>query len=374
MLVHRGCMTTTPERQPISLSSYKDILAYVPHALGFHPRNSAVLLLIDDDRLEATLRVDLPPTEHAPDLEIWIGQVCRLLHRIPNIDDIAVVIYVAGNAGGSQVVPLSSLVAKLETALTHQSIRLRHAWCRQDSRIWTYGTEDGLDVQDVPALDTNETNLSMVLAGSAPLDQPWDGSGVPEWSNADDVLQLVGNQDANIMVSLDAWHESLSQPAAISTAELHSDPQRAAIHVGSLQTKLVRDLLPFLAGEGLESALDIIFGISVDEREGAVAPLADYLLGRGWYAPDWERVDRLWELSRDLLGVAQDEPRQALLCILAWIEWARGRGSMALVLLEQAVLENEKYELAMLLQKLMEHGVMPSWATDQLRAWRANFS
>lgn len=367
-------MTTTPERQPISLSSYKDILAYVPHALGFHPRNSAVLLLIDDDRLEATLRVDLPSTDEHLDLKIWNAQVVRLLHRIPNIEDVAVVIYAPEISGNQQCVPLANLVSELEDALAQQDIRIRHAWCRQGSRIWNYDTADGSDVQEIPALDTNETNLSMVFAGSSPLDQPWDGSGVPKWSNTDEVLQLLEVHEANLVVSLEAWNESLSRPANETTAALHADPLKTAMLVGSLQTKLVRDLLPFLAGEGIESALDTLFGISIDEREAAVAPLADYLLGRGRYAPDWQRVDRLWEVCRDLLGVAQGEPRQALLCILAWIEWARGRGSMALVLLNQAVLENETYELARLLQKLMEHGVMPAWATDQLRAWRANFS
>ncbi|UYQ79187.1 DUF4192 domain-containing protein [Glutamicibacter sp. JL.03c] len=346
----------------------------MPHALGFHPRNSAVLLLIDDDRLEATLRVDLPPTDEHPDLKIWIAQVVRLLHRIPNIEDVAVVIYAPENSRNHQCIPLANLVSGLEAALAQHDVRFRHAWCRQGSRIWNYDTADGSDVQEMPALDTNETNLSMVFAGSSPLDQPWDGSGVPEWPNTDEVLHLVEDHVANIVLSLEAWNESVSRPAEESTAALHADPRRAAMHVGSLQTKLVRDLLPFLAGEGIESALDTVFGISIDEGDAAIAPLSDFLLGRGWYAPDWQRVDRLWEVCRDLLGVAQGEPRQALLCILAWIEWARGRGSMALVLLNQAILENETYELARLLQKLMEHGVMPAWATDQLRAWRANFS
>ncbi|WP_334122253.1 DUF4192 domain-containing protein [Glutamicibacter sp.] len=367
-------MTTTPERHPISLSSYRDILAYVPHALGFHPKNSVVLLLVDDDRLEATLRVDLPPTENLSDLKMWITQVTRLLQRIPNIKDIAVVVYAPDDASEDNRAPFANLISELEVALARQTIGLRHAWCRQDSRIWDYDSEHDPVLQVVPALDTNETNLSMVLAGSAPLEKPWDGTGIPKWSNAQEILEVASTQENNIMLSLEVWHESLSLPFAEATGKLHADPVRASIHVASLDTKLVRDLLPFLAGEGLESALDVLFGISIDEREGAIAPLADYLLGRGWYAPDWERIDRLWAISRDLLGVAQGEPRQALLCLLAWVEWARGRGSMALVLLEQAVKENAEYELAGLLQRLMEHGVMPAWATDQLRAWRANFS
>lgn len=367
-------MTTTPERQPLSLSSYKDILAYVPHALGFHPRNSAVLLLIDDDRLEATLRVDLPPSTRREDVENWSSQVNRLLERIPSVQDVALVIYAPEDRLAQLDAPYSSLVNHLETTLSRRRIRLRHAWCLRASMIWDYDPEEGNCAKAVPSLVTNETHLSMVLAGSAPMDTPWDGTGVAKWSNSKDVLHLVVDQGGNVMECLEAWNRTLKMTQKDSESSLRDDPRLAALLLGSLQTKFVRDLLPYLAGQGLEDTLDMIFGVSFDAQEGAIAPLSDYLLGRGWYAPDWRRVDRLWEVARDLLGVACDDSRHALLCILAWIEWARGRGSMALALLNQAVEENEKYELAALLQKLMSHGIMPSWATDQLRAWRANFA
>lgn len=367
-------MTTTPERRPISLSSYRDILAYVPHALGFHPQNSAVLLLIDNDRLEATLRVDLPPTFRGEDIKTWTNQVLRLLARIPTIQDVALVIYAPEEQHAEAGTPYQKIVNSLEDALSQQDLRLRHAWCRRGAMLWDYDPEQSDCATEVPPLDTNETHLSMILAGSAPMERPWDGTGISEWSNSREVLRLVVSQDDNVMECLEAWQRILNMAQSHSAVTLHEDPELTAVLLGSLGTKFIRDLVPYLASQGLEDTLDIIFGVSFEAQEGALAPLTDFLLGRGWYAPDWRRVDRLWEVARDLLGVAHGDSRQALLCILAWIEWARGRGTMSLVLLRQAVAENEKYELAVLLQKLMSHGIMPSWSTDQLRAWRANFS
>lgn len=367
-------MTTTPERQPLSLSSYKDILAYVPHALGFHPRNSAVLLLIENDRLEATLRVDLPTSSRGADLDIWVSQVKRLLARIPAIQEVALVIYAPEDELVEVGAPYRKLVGSLEDALSQRGLRLRHSWCLRGSMIWDYDPEQGLCASAVPPLDTNETHLTMVLAGSAPMNQPWDGTGVREWNNSKDVLRLVVSQDGNVMECLEAWHRILDLTQQESADQLRDDPQLAALLLGSLGTKFVRDLVPYLASQGLDETMDIIFGVSFDSSEVSLTQLTDFLLGRGWHAPDWQRLDRLWDIARDLLGVAREDSRQALLCILAWIEWARGRGSMALVLLRQAVEENSDYELATLLQKLMSHGIMPSWSTDHLRAWRANFS
>lgn len=367
-------MTTTPERHPLSLSSCEDILAYVPHALGFHPRDSAVLLLIEENHLEATLRVDLPAESNEADQQGWVRQVLRLLERLPHIQGVAVVIYASDAADGESGIPCASLIARLEAALEAGPISLRHSWCRQGNQVWDYADPAAGPAAELGSLATNETNLSMVLAGSAPLESPWDGSGAPSWPKADQVLELVESQQGNIMPCLEAWDQTLGIEAAQARTWIHEDAKHAALLLGSLEQKFVRDLLPYLGGKGMDATLDVIFELLSWESESGSEPLTDFLLGRGWHAPDWQRLDRLWELAKDLLGVAREDNRHALLCILAWIEWARGRGSMALTLLGQAVAENENYHLAMLLQKLMSHGIMPEWATDQLRVWRAKFS
>ncbi|MCG2968838.1 hypothetical protein KZ292_26715, partial [Escherichia coli] len=77
--------------------------------------------------------------------------------------------------------------------------------------------------------------------------------------------------------------------------------------------------------------------LALRETEERAQELADFLLGGGANTPEWKRLENLWFICRDLLGVARAGQRSALLCILAWIEWAKGRGSMSMALLRTAL-------------------------------------
>ncbi|WP_313813485.1 DUF4192 domain-containing protein [Glutamicibacter sp.] len=367
-------MTTTPERQPLSLSDIEDILAYIPHALGFQPSNSMVLLLIDGKRLEATLRVDLPDEASASkDLDSWLRQVTNLAGQLPGIQSVISVAFVPEVVGEHEQAPLAELHERLEAHLSARQIGLQHSWCVDDTSVWDYDAPGWNKAKPRPSTLSNATNLSMVLAGSAPLQKPWDGCGIPPWPNAREVFDRSKAPGAQKSAGLVRWAELLNFPVDRALIYLHSDPDCAVELLRSLHWKVVRDLLPYLAGTDQDATLKI-FNILTERKQGEAVPeLSNFLLGRGWRSPDWQRTERLWAVARDLLGVAQGNQRYALLCVLAWIEWARGRGSLAMTLLEQVLRECEDYNLAVLLKQLLMSGVMPYWATDQLRAWRAQF-
>src|SRR5690606_18743092 len=97
---------------------------------------------------------------------------------------------------------------------------------------------------------------------------------------------------------------------------------------------------------------------------------SDFLLGTAACTPDWDRLERLWFFCRDLLGVAEREETSALLCLLGWVNWAKGKGSSALKLFGTALANDPEYRLAQLMAKLLESGEMPSWVADPARAWR----
>lgn len=366
-------MTTTPERQPLSLSNCDDVIAYIPHALGFHPQKSMVLLLIVGNRLEATLRVDLPSEIHPSDRKQWTAQVLQLLRKLPQVSSAVAVVYAPDNLLLGERIPYQDMMDELESDLEGQHIRLSQAWCLWRQQGWDY--EHG-DVQQSFSRSIGEladTNLTLVLAGSAPLAQPWDGSGIPTWPNAEQIRALSQDVQSDLLDSLDSWAELLDLDSCEASARLHDDPQFAAQILAGLDIRLVRDVLPYLAGVGPHQTVEIVRHLASGKEGRPVQPLADFLLGRGWQSPDWQRLERLWELCRDLLGVAVQQHRHALICLLAWIEWSRGRGSMAVTLLDQTLKENPDYRLAHLLRELMNRGAMPEWATDQLRAWRAQF-
>ncbi|MGP5023782.1 DUF4192 domain-containing protein [Glutamicibacter bergerei] len=368
---HCGDMTTTPERQPLSLSDCDDVLAYIPHALGFHPQNSLVLLLIVGQRLEATLRVDLPGESHPEDREAWLGQVLNLLHRLPQVRSLVAVVYAPDSSRNPRNVPYRQVIGELDEALEYTDIDLRQAWCLSGDQVWDYADDDVKITFPRPNVALGNTNLSLVLAGSAPLDRPWDGTGIEEWGNAEEIRLLAKSLALDVLESLEQWADVLDMDEMRARAFLHSSKSGAARMLVGLHKRIVRDVLPYLAGVGAEQTIIMAEQLCLNSGKDQAKPLADFLLGRGWQGPDWRRIERLWSISRDLLGVARAEERHALLCILAWIEWARGRGSMAIMLLDRVLDEQGDYRLAQLLRELMNRGAMPEWATDELRAWRA---
>lgn len=364
-------MTTTPERQPLSLSDCDDVLAYIPHALGFHPQKSLVLLLIVGQRLEATLRVDLPGKIHPEDRQAWVDQVLGLLRRLPQIRSVVAVVYAADETQNPHRIPYREVIGELDLALALTDVHLRQAWCLSGDRLWDYAEDDVKATSPRPNVALGDTNLSLVFAGSAPLDRPWDGTGIPEWDDAEHVRRLATSLEQDVLDGLEQWAEVLDMGDAQALAFLHCSQFDAARMLAGLKKRIVRDVLPYLAGVGAEQTIKMTEQLCLNSVTGQAKPLADFLLGRGWQCPDWKRIERLWTICRDLLGVALDEERHALLCILAWIEWARGRGSMAIVLLDRVLDEQGDYRLAQLLRELMNRGAMPEWATDELRAWRA---
>ena len=50
----------------IRLGGPSDILAVLPYQLGFHPRDSLVVVSLHGTRMGLVQRIDLPAAEHAP--------------------------------------------------------------------------------------------------------------------------------------------------------------------------------------------------------------------------------------------------------------------------------------------------------------------
>ncbi|WP_431709615.1 DUF4192 family protein [Glutamicibacter uratoxydans] len=370
-------MTTTPNHEPLSLERAEDVLAYIPHALGFHPEKSVVLLLLVERRLEATLRVDLPArSAERTDYQVWIAQVCELLSRLPGLSATVGVVYPQSTAGAAGCLPWSELISCLAEELSDRDIPLHQAWCYDGGQVWDYSCENPQHgCLTVAHPELSPTSLRLVVAGSAPLTEPWDGRDVHEWPNATQIRELAKTLDGDYLDSLDAWAMILDAQPFDAERILRNEPLIPARLISGLSIRMVRDILPYLAGAGTIAAVNAVSLIQAHRRGQPVqiSGMTDFLLGRGTLTPQWERVEQLWFICRDLLGVAQGEERAALLCLLAWIEWAKGRGSMSMALLRSALKEEPGYRLAQLLEQLLQRGIMPQWATDPERAWRASF-
>jgi hypothetical protein len=191
---------------------------------------------------------------------------------------------------------------------------------------------------------------------------------------------------------------------AIAAAGRHPpDPGTAAFLLASLGSKAIRDSVLVLAARGRKAAEQGAAASHLlscrNPDSGPVVPepfprpaagggpppaaalvqrsararrrYSSVLSGQSTQSPRWENVDALYSLLIRLAAVASGESEAAVHSMLAWIEFARGRGSRACVYLARAERACPGYRLAGLLRELIDRGGLPEWARHPDTAWTA---
>jgi hypothetical protein len=117
------------DRPALRVRDQAELVAAIPAMLGFHPRESLVLMATggrSGRRLGLTLRVDLPPPEH-PDYGEHAGLVVASAVRGVLLDDPAGAIAVVVSESGDppEVVPHPLLAGRVASALEAQHVPLQ---------------------------------------------------------------------------------------------------------------------------------------------------------------------------------------------------------------------------------------------------------
>lgn len=143
-----------------------------------------------------------------------------------------------------------------------------------------------------------------------------------------------------------------------------------------LRSASSRDLLIPLATVGLPATL---MGLEADHGDGRrptgpaqARRLEDYascFLGETGRRPDWERVDALEHVLGALVPYAAGSERENLLCVMAWIEWARGRGTAAGSFIDQCLAEFPENQFSRLIDRLMQLKGVCLWARVKKHSW-----
>ncbi len=123
----------SPTPSSLSITSPADILSYVPHALGFVPRESLVILTTSGRRLGATLRVDLPP--EATDAVIFAQGVLSFLQGDTEADGTLLIVYTARTWRPLTSPPFDDVVLGLDAILGAAGLPVRAGLLASDS-VW----------------------------------------------------------------------------------------------------------------------------------------------------------------------------------------------------------------------------------------------
>lgn len=391
---------------PISVGTAADILSYIPHVLGFQPQESLVFLTMAGKRVGATLRLDLP-TDHADPLD-YAQSVREYLSADTSADGVLMILYTNRQWAEPEDPPYASLVHCLDLVLDAAGLALLDGWLVSAEHWRDYFCDDATCCpwpgHPLQAITESLLNAELVYQGSSYAESLEAAMETPVPSDRKDVARSVTEFSArwagkwdNTNLGLDAlvlW-DSLIQ--AQLPDDVSDDPDVLGLALAGLTCGAVRDSVIVLAAAGLQAAtraaeesnvlrragmpveLPAACALRKVEHQHGTLPAPSGITGAGRLfsevflattpAPDWKRLDAVHALFSRLSSVATGEPRAALLSMLGWLEWARGRGSRAHRYLQEALTETPGYRLAELLLQLIGTGSLAEWARRRETAW-----
>jgi hypothetical protein len=284
---------SAPTAGRIRLSDPSDLIAAVPHLLGFHPRNSVVLLALHGRSLGLTLRADLVENDQAAVLAE------QLLPPIARQRPTGVALVVIGDAGAPDGdLPHRALVDALDDVLTGAGLPMVHA-------AWTAET-----VRGAPWRCYDDPLCAGAVADptTSPLAAATVAAGAVTFGSREEMAELVAAEDpaalqrrSVLLAAADAEHPMSARLVAQRLARL-KELHRTAAAAGDLALSdstvaevasalcdhRVRDAcLPWCTGPGAAAAerlwLSLVRATPAPERAepAALLALAVYLRGDG---------------------------------------------------------------------------------------------
>lgn len=325
-------------------ASSTDVLSALPALLGMEPRNSVVLLGFRGNRTHATLRFDIPSTGVKRFAAAALGTFCK----IPEVDGVVLVICTDAPFGSHHEL-LTVLIRRFEQA----GFEVKGAFV-----VAADGWGSHLD----PAVRP--------LSEIAAVEVPPSPARVPR---ADDLACRRMAAELERLHSLDAddeAFESLADLPFLVEGALDWDSSEVAsrgpLLLFALQAPPARDLvmLQWAFGQELGDALwsaDTRFGIEARKVYPDVdSQAAELMLGCGPH-PSSTRILAAVALLETLISRSDETHRRAPLCMLAWLNWALGRGSAAGIHSHEVKEIDPSYSMGQLLDRLFSSGAMPEW-------------
>ena len=324
----------------VRVSSPGDILAVVPHLLGFHPARSLVVVGAGrpPQRVELAFRYDLPdPPDAATAAEI-AGHAAAVLEQRALRTVIGI-----GYGPGALVTPVAD---QLSAAVRERGLRLHELLRVEDGRYWSYVCANPdccppegvrFDVQASPAA------AAMTVAGLV---------AYPDRAALAGTLAPVTGPAARAM-------ERATIRARTRAAKLVSLGARGGLDPATRLLaeagRAVRDAIASYRAGRPVTAADPVAWLSVAL---AHLPVRD----DAWARMDPEYRDAHLRLWSDVVRRARRAYLAAPASLLAFTAWQCGEGALANIALDRALAADPGYSLAQLLRDILDAGVPPSEA------------
>lgn len=403
----------------IRVSAGEDLLAFIPHMLGYWPGRSMVCIGMQGKSLRATMRLDLPP-ENMVNPAGFAAMAASQLASDREADGCLLAIFGAHDWDVPREVPHERLLREMRKALESYGLPVKDAWYIGPGH-WRSLECTTASCCPWPGKDNASIKASFVNAEFI-----YRGSMVGE-SPGRQIARIVAVQDEAFAVEVAEIGADLAAVLAVKGAGAHQlaatlgawelalrqwpqtpGPGLAAYLVASMGEKHVRDAIIVALAVGSREALagaaatgclrpdtDVVVVPPMGEGATMESPLAvtmedvseeavaeagrnfcsiivgevGNVEGAGATGPDWVRLEKAEALLQFLAAATNAADKAPVLCLLAWIEWCKGRGTWAGAYLQLCQQYQPRYRLAELLDKLLSTGHIADCAKDPRTAW-----
>ena len=324
----------------VRLSSPADVLAAVPHLLGFHPAKSLVVIGAGGPRgrIRLGFRYDLPdPPDAGAARQIADHAVAVLAERR------ATTVIAVGYGQGRLVTPVMDTFA---AAARRRGLTPRELLRVEDGRYWSYLCQD---VNCCPAEGVPFD------PGSHPVTAAMSAAGLAAYPDRATLAGTLAPLTGERATTRDeAAGRACARAAALveQAARQGGNPLRLVISEGR---SAVRDAIARYRDGGAITDDDLLAWLVISL---AHLPVRD---------DAWARMDpphraahlRLWT---DLVRGAADAWVPAPAALLAFTAWQCGDGALASIAIDRALACDPGYSMALLLRDILDAGVPPSEA------------
>jgi hypothetical protein len=369
----------------------QDLLALVPHLVGFRPSNSLVLVAFRGKRTGGAYRVDLPAPASGLVYKRIATTLIGMLCRIEGADGVVPVIYTDDRFDECGGIPRETLARRLISRARSAGFDVKEALCVAQDGWGSYYDDEGAGQQPLEMIDESAAHTALAGTDEPPLTTPDERAKLPASTllrqeavarqierlkaefaqcvatDSDPVGEIgIGGDPAMV---LDGWTNPVGvAEMAIGWQSDRLDPACTALIVLAAQLPRIRDVLLYDWAWGAEAGriahgtnMRYARGASPDADEDGMPPPA----GMGLPRPDPKRIKRAIELLGRVTADAPRLTRPPLLTMLGWLHWALGSGSTAGLHIDAALAIDPDYGLADLVDTMLSQGLLPEWSFER---------
>ncbi|TFD05635.1 MULTISPECIES: DUF4192 domain-containing protein [unclassified Cryobacterium] len=377
----------------------QDFLALVPQLLGFVAESSAVLVAFRGNRTCGALRFNLPDDGAPHKVYKRIATtLAGMLCKIPGVDAVVPVIYTDDSFNDAVGIPREQFAEILNRRLELSGFLLRDSLCVA-ADAWGSYLDPDCPAAGHPLSDITESPIFEAVPPEAAPDLPRplgtlqtgaDPIGV-NLATKERLARLYrryrhllarGENTPQLFAALSVALDPVAIAEDALTWPNPPTEENAAALLVLVQSPPNRDqiMVQFAFGreEGVRAheinrryaqlqyetgrSLDDLVAAEIDSGDPTAEHTGDIMLGLQTERPDVDRIRIAITLLRTVVAMAPRSARPAPLCMLAWLSWALGSGSVAGFFVDQALAIDSQYSMATLLNLLLTSGHLPEWA------------